>query len=353
MENYVGDTCIENWNEYLDERLENFQVQKNRQPCLLLCIHAFSMVRTIGKGGGGKIVLATRKYDYKHFAIKITSKKSAVKTDCLIRFKNEMEILKAIDFPFVINLEFSFQDNNYWYYAMPFMQGGDLFTLITCLGVLSEDDAKFYAAQIVLALEYLHYLGVVHRDVKIENVLLDSNGYIKLTDFGFAKILPKTRRTYSFCGTPVYLSPEIIIQKGYGFSTDWWSFGVLIYEICSGHLPFTGRKHISLFENIIDCTYRMPVHFSYQLQSLITKLFVSDVSKRIGCTYRGVSDIKDAEWFSSYNWLDLCNKKYKPPYIPNVNGPLDHSLFDDFSSHKLKFSKQHLIQESFRSFNSE
>ena len=156
---------------------------------------------------------------------------------------------------------------------------GDLFLALGTHQKFDETLGIFYSSQILLALEYLHYMGIIYRDVKPENILIIHDGYIKLTDYGFSKIIDHNR-TYTFCGTPEYLAPEIVLLKGYDYTTDWWSFGVIIYEMIAGVTPFFDENSEIIFNNIIDCNYIIPKDFSSELKHLIQKMLVSDKSKR-------------------------------------------------------------------------
>ncbi|GAA48112.1 cAMP-dependent protein kinase catalytic subunit alpha, partial [Clonorchis sinensis] len=162
---------------------------------------------------------------------------------------NEKRILAAVDFPFFIKLFYSFKNEHYLFLALEYVQGGEMFSHLRRRGRFSDSAAKFYASQVVLAFEYLHFMEVLYRDLKPENILLDQHGYIKIADFGFAKHVK--HRTYTLCGTPEYLAPEIIKSKGYTKAVDWWAFGVLVYEMIAGHPPFFADEPIQIYEKIV------------------------------------------------------------------------------------------------------
>ncbi|XP_054264238.1 cAMP-dependent protein kinase catalytic subunit alpha-like [Macrosteles quadrilineatus] len=222
------------------------------------------------------------------------------------------------------------QSNFHLYFFMPLITGGDVFTHLQIFGKFDEKLSKFYAAQVVLALEFLQYCDVIHRDLKPENILIDRLGFIKLTDFGFAKKV--TTRTYTFCGTIEYAAPEIILGKGHGKAVDWWSLGVLIAEMTSGRVPFTSNDELETFEQITNSEYKMPDYFSPELRKLLKGLLQKYPTRRIGNLWRGVREIKSHLWFTGVNWMDLLNRKVVPPFIPDSSERLSQVNFPNMSA---------------------
>lgn len=190
----------------------------------------FELDRTIGTGSFGRVMIVyVKRNRTQRYAMKMLKKENIVKMKQVEHTLNEKKILCSVDFPFIVKLVYSFKDTSNLYMVLEYVSGGEMFTHLRKIGKYSEENACFYASQIVLTFEYLHYLNCVYRDLKPENVLYDSNGYVKITDFGFAKIIKD--RTWTLCGTPEYLAPEIILSRGYNKAVDWWALGVLIYEM--------------------------------------------------------------------------------------------------------------------------
>lgn len=308
----------------------------------------FERIRVLGTGAFGVVYLSKHNVTGKYYAMKILEKEKIVKQKQIEHSLYEKKVLYGLNFPFVIYLKYFFKDNVYLYYVLPFIPGGEMFTHLRRAGRFEENAAKFYGAQVVLALEYLHACELVYRDLKPENILLDRNGYIKLTDFGFCKILKG--RTWTLCGTPEYLAPEIILSKGYGLSVDWWSFGVLLYEMSAGYPPFFSSDPIKIYEKIVTCKYRMPTHFSYDLKDIITRILVCDISKRLGNLKNGVMDFKNHKLFRDMNWDNVLNYRVQPPFIPKVVYPGDSGNYEIFDDEKLKESPVCLYEDEFREF---
>ncbi|KAF8562013.1 hypothetical protein P879_08836 [Paragonimus westermani] len=273
------------------------------------------LLQLLGSGSFGSVYLARDRISHKLYALKSMRKDQLVHANHIAHVNQERDILSRLDMVFVAKLLFTFQDPVCIYLAMEFVDGGDLFELLRQHGRLVESTARFYAAQVFMALEYLHCLSVLYRDLKLENIVLGSNGYVKLVDFGFAKFVP--RRTYTLCGTPEYIAPEMIMHRGYGRSVDWWAFGILIYEMLFGFTPFHSDQMMTMYENIVTAhvTYPSAFHVSWAACDLIGQLIQVDLSKRLGVLKRGPLDIRDHAWFTSINWDALFNCRVKPPHL--------------------------------------
>jgi protein kinase A len=210
--------------------------------------------------------------------------------------------------------------------------------------------ARFYGAQVVLGLDYIHKMGLIYRDLKPENILLDYKGFLKITDFGFCK--PINGRTYTLCGTPEYIAPEIIQNKGYGISVDWWSFGILLYELSAGYSPFSvgNPDQMEMMEKICSGKFRMVSTFHADLKDLIKNILQIDLTKRFGNLKNGVDDIKNHAWFGPINWTALYNQSTKPPFVPKVSGPGDYSQFDEMDDTRLSVAAFDKYEKEFADF---
>jgi serine/threonine protein kinase len=230
--------------------------------------------------------------------------------------------------PFLVNLHGFSQNPSYLYFAIEYVPGGDLFTYLRKIGKFDNEQSQTYAAQITLMFEYLHSLSIIYRDLKPENLLIAADGYLKLTDFGFAKRVEE--RTYTLCGTPEYIAPEVLLNKGHGKAVDWWTLGVIIYEMLAGIDPFNDEDPMLIYQKILKCKFSFPRGFDSQAKSLIKHLLVVDLSKRYGNLKKGVEDIKKHKWFKHTDWLALVSKTIKMPYVPYLQSPGDTSNFMEY-----------------------
>lgn len=208
------------------------------------------------------------------------------------------------------------------------MQGGELFTYLRNSNKLELIHAKLYAGQIVCMFEYLHSLNIVYRDLKPENLLICDDGYLKLTDFGFAKVVEG--RTYTLCGTPEYLAPEILLNKGHGKPVDWWTLGIIIYEMLVGIDPFSDEDPMGIYQKILKGAFKFPRNFDVNAKSIIKHLLVMDVTKRYGNLKDGVNDIKNHKFFGNFDWKRLLEKSVIMPYIPAIRSSSDTSNFSQY-----------------------
>lgn len=230
------------------------------------------------------------------------------------------------------------------------------FSIAANLGIVrrakkfEEPQARFYCAQVCLGLEYIHKMGLIYRDLKPENIMMTYRGFLKITDFGFCKILKD--RTYTMCGTPEYIAPEIIQSKGYGQSVDWWSYGILIYELCAGYSPFAvgDPEQMVMMERIVSGKFKMPSSFSHDLKSLVGNILQTDLTKRFGNLKNGVDDIKSHVWFKSINWWNLYNRNVEVPFVPKVSGPGDYSQFDKYDDVHMRVVEVDKYEKEFADF---
>ncbi|CAI2736393.1 unnamed protein product [Schistosoma spindalis] len=334
--------------EYLETAKRNYLENYEHPVKKPASLDEFKQLRTLGTGSFGRVMLVQHKKTSNFFALKILDKAKIIKLKQVQHTLNEKRILQAVDFPFLIRLEYSFKNEVYLFLGLEYVSGGEMFSYLRRKGRFSESAARFYASQVILALEYLHYLDLIYRDLKPENILLDPVGYIKIADFGFVKHVKY--RTYTLCGTPEYLAPEIIQSKGYTKAVDWWAAGVLIYEMVAGHPPFFADEPIEIYERIVIGKYKFPSHFSSDLKDLLRNLIQSDLTRRFGNLRNGVQDIKSHKWFSHLDWLMIFKKEVTAPLIPNCKGPGDATNFERYREEPLKKSKINKFEAEFADF---
>lgn len=277
-------------------------------------LESFDIITKIGEGMFSEVLLVKHLEKEEYYAMKIVEKERIVQNKLVKHALSEKLVLQGLNNPFTVYLVSFFMDNSYLYFVLPYIPCGELFKYLSDSKKFSEPQTRFYVAQIVLALEYLHCLELVYRDLKPENVLVDHLGYLKLTDFGFCKRV--VGRTFTFCGTPQYLSPEVVLGMGYHQAVDWWALGVFTFELSVGRSPFNSNDTREIFENIVDCKYRMDHRLSAELKHLIVNLLQKDLSKRIGNLKGGVKDIKNHTWFRPINWLAILNRTVPADFIP-------------------------------------
>ncbi|KAJ3116187.1 serine/threonine protein kinase, AGC [Phlyctochytrium bullatum] len=252
-------------------------------------------------------------------ALKVLRKTDVVRLRQVEHTIGEKKIQERLHHPFLVSLLGTFQDAQHVYLVLEYVRGGELFSLLRRVGRVSDGLAKYYAAQVVLALEYLHSRDIVYRDLKPENLLIDSRGHLRITDFGFAKVVKA--HTWTLCGTPDYLAPEIIQSKGYGKAVDWWALGILIYEMIAGHPPFFDDDHFKLYEKILACRPRFPPNFDPHAKDLVRRLLTPDLSRRYGNLKNGAADIRSHPWFEGIDWDAMLRLEIEPPYLPPSSKP--------------------------------
>lgn len=288
----------------------------------------FELLKTLGTGSFGRVHLVRLKATGKYYAMKVMRKAEIVRLKQCEHTVNEKHILEKLDFPFLVGMLGTFQDSSNIYIVLEYVQGGELFSYLRRSGRFANHVARFYAAEVVLAFEDLHSKDIIYRDLKPENLLIDAEGHIKITDFGFAKVVPD--QTWTLCGTPDYLAPEIIQSKGYGKAVDWWSLGILIYEMIAGHPPFFADDPFKLYEKILICKLKFPPHFDPVAKDLVKRLLTTDLTKRFGNLKAGPEDIKTHKWFQGLDWEKLKCLEIPAPYIPKVTSPGDTCNFDTY-----------------------
>ena len=300
-----------------------------------LGIDDFELIRCIGKGNFGKVMLAKYKTgnDSAYYAIKMLKKQSILENEefeSLITEKRIFELATEAQNPFLVHLQATFQDEFRIYFVMEFVSGGDLMFHIQNRE-FSLKDCKFYAAQIILALQFLHSKGVLYRDLKLDHILLTKNGNMKLADYGLSKCdMSSESKTRTFCGTAELMAPELLLELSYGFAVDFWSFGVLLYQLLENQSPFRGRNDKEIFQSILKGKFTFSNETDKQGKSLITKLLVLKPNERLGVSNNeGWTAIMNHPFFSEIDWDAMKGLNVPVPFLPNVKTPEDVSNFDE------------------------
>ena len=287
------------------------------------------LLQTLGTGSFGRVRLCKHKASGEFYAIKCLKKRDILKMKQVAHIIAEKNILAEITHPFIVNMLVHFQDERRLFLILEFIIGGEMFTHLRSAGRFPNDVAKFYHAELVLAFEYLHTKDIVYRDLKPENLLLDGKGHVKITDFGFAKKVPE--RTFTLCGTPEYLAPEVIQSKGHGKAVDWWTMGILLYEFIAGYPPFFDESPFRTYEKILEGKLKFPNWFDPRARDLVKGLLVTDHTRRLGTLKNGVADIKSHPYFHGANWEKLFNRHYPAPIPVKTKGPGDTSNFESYA----------------------
>nr|KAG5713809.1 hypothetical protein BaRGS_024436 [Batillaria attramentaria] len=291
------------------------------------------MVATLGVGGFGRVELVQVSGEAsKTYALKILKKHHIVETRQQEHIMNEKKIMIEARSDFIVRLYKTFKDRKYLYMLLEACLGGELWTVLRDKGSFDDPTTRFYTACVVEAFVYLHSRGIVYRDLKPENLLLDNSGYVKLVDFGFAKKVGHSRKTWTFCGTPEYVAPEIILNKGHDISADYWSLGILMFELLTGSPPFAGTDPMKTYNLILKGVDAVdfPRRITKNAQNLIKKLCRDNPMERLGYGRGGIREIQKHTWFESFNWDGLRNKSLKAPIVPAVKSSVDTSNFDDY-----------------------
>ncbi|XP_054290402.1 serine/threonine-protein kinase N-like [Macrosteles quadrilineatus] len=292
----------------------------------------FRLLSVLGRGHFGKVILSQYRNTGEYFAIKALKKGDIIARDeveSLLSEKRIFEVANTMRHPFLVNLFACFQTEGHVCFVMEYAAGGDLMMHIHA-DVFTEPRAVFYAACVVLGLQYLHESKIIYRDLKLDNLLLDTEGYVKIADFGLCKEgMGFGDRTGTFCGTPEFLAPEVLTETSYTRAVDWWGLGVLIFEMLVGESPFPGDDEEEVFDSIVNDEVRYPRFLSLEAIAIMRRLLRKNPERRLGSSERDAEDVKKQAFFRSIPWEDLLLRRFKPPFVPTVHGVEDVSNFDE------------------------
>jgi|EP00942_MAST-04A_sp_MAST-4A-sp1_P015181 serine/threonine protein kinase len=290
----------------------------------------FEISTTLGTGTFGRVKLAQHLQTGIFYAVKIMIKSEIIRLNQLTHVQSEVDVLMRIEHPFIVKMAGFYQTDTNLCIVTEYLEGGELFSLLREQTRFPIETVRLYSSQILLAIEYLHSMGLVHRDIKPENILLTRNGYLKVVDFGFCKLVDD--RTWTLCGTPEYIAPEVITSKGHGRGVDYWAFGILEFEMLAGYPPFFAKDPFGIYDKILKGAITFPRHFDAKIKNLIENLLQPDITKRFGCLKNGIMDIKMDTWYSTINWDAIYNLRIdNQPYSPKVEGEGDTSNFDSYA----------------------
>lgn len=323
-------------------------------------LNDFNFLAVLGKGNFGKVMLAEEKKSGYLYAIKVLKKEFIIENDEVESTKSEKRVFLAAArarHPFLLGLHSCFQTETRVYFVMEYVSGGDLMLHIQ-REQFTPRRAKFYAAEVLLALEYFHKEGIIYRDLKLDNIMLTLDGHVKVADYGLCKEdMWFGKTTSTFCGTPEFMAPEILLEQRYGRAVDWWAFGILIYEMLLGQAPFRGDDEDEIFDAILEDEPLYPIHMPPDSVSILHKLLTRDPSKRLGAGPTDAEEVKAHPFFRDINWDDMFNKRVAPPFRPTLKNPSDTSWFDtEFTSEKPTLTPIHSVlsaqdQAEFKSFS--
>ena len=306
---------------------------------------SFEFLSIVGRGGFGKVWKVYHKKTKKIYAMKKMSKTKIIDKRSVKSIMAERDLLSIMNHPFIINMHFSFQDNEYLYIAMDLLTGGDLRYHICKKKKFSEEQTKFFISCILLSLEYIHYNKILHRDLKPENLVLDENGYLKLTDFGIAKFLKKDNHKET-SGTPGYMAPEVMAAQNHTMLVDFFALGVIGYELMNGIRPYLGKSRKEVKEKIFAKQVQIkneeiPENWSLESADFINKLLQRKPNHRLG--YRGILEVKEHLWFKNYEWKKLYLMQLRAKFIPKSNENIDFRYCN--APDKIGISTQERYQE--------
>ena len=326
----------------MEDKEKEKEKEKSKKKKMKIKVKDFEKLKTVGLGSYGRVRLCKHKKTGEIYVMKTLKKNEIIKQKQVDHVYSEFNILSSLKHPFIVQLiGYNFEDPKYIYFIMDYIQGGELFTLLRTKGSFPVPQTKFYIAHIITIFEYLHSKNIVYRDLKPENILINKNGYLKLTDFGFAKILDN-EKTYTLCGTPEYLAPEIILNKGHGKAVDWWTLGILLYEMLVGIDPFSDDDPMKTYQKILKGKINFPKTIDKDAKSLIKHLLTQDTSKRYGCLKNGVSDIKNHRLYNDFEWDKLWECSMEAPFLPTIEEGEPITKYFDEEKCNIKIKEKYL-----------
>jgi len=308
--------------------------KENSGPGAKCTLSDLCIKQTLGVGAFGRVKLVKHKRNGCNYALKCLSKKALVENEFKENIINEKNILAELDHPFISKFHGAFQDQKQIYFLLEVLIGGELFTYLNKETLFPESWSRFYAASVITAFSQIHSKKIAYRDLKPENMVLDSSGYVKIVDFGLAKKIED--KTFTFCGTQDYMAPEIVLDRGHGIGVDYWALGIFIYEMTAGVTPFESESPDDVDAKIIAGKYNVPGHFSTSLADLIEKLLCFSERERLGMSEGGMATLCDHEWFSNFDWNSLLNKEMRVPIKPKLKNFDDSSNFDFYEEEDVK-----------------
>lgn len=325
---------IEEYNKPADQR-DVFGRESGSPDDDICGLDEFTSIGVLGKGAFGTVSLVVDPNTKKSYALKAIRKIQIVELGQQTHITNEKSVMQMLNSKFLVNLRGTFKDTWRIYFLLDVCLGGELFTVLRKMRSFDEPTARFFAACVVEAFSYMHSLNVIYRDLKPENLVLDDTGYLKVTDFGFAKVV--VNKTFTLCGTPDYLAPEIVTGQGHGKGVDWWTLGVLIYEMIASFPPFFDDEPMMTYRKIISCKFKFPKYLSPTSKDIITRLLKPRPTKRLGVLKGGAKLLREHMWFSNFAWEKLVDGSMTPPIQPSVKSPDDISNFEKFEQEEEEF----------------
>eukprot|EP01029_Cantina_marsupialis_P010361 TRINITY_DN236004_c0_g1_i1.p1 TRINITY_DN236004_c0_g1~~TRINITY_DN236004_c0_g1_i1.p1 ORF type:complete len:521 (-),score=156.68 TRINITY_DN236004_c0_g1_i1:901-2463(-) len=290
-----------------------------------VCLADFELMHTIGRGSFGKVIQVKKKDNGKIYAMKVMNKHTIIQKQQYEHTVAERRILQIVDNPFIVRLQYAFQTDTKLYLVLDFYNGGEIYYYLSKEKRFSEERVQFYAAEMVLALEYLHSKDIIYRDLKPENLILSKTGHIRLTDMGLSKE-HEDKPVLSLCGTAEYLAPELLLRRPYDKAVDWWAFGTVIYEMMVGLPPFYHKNRQIMFRKIMHEPFLPSPHINRAAADFCRRLLMHNPMKRLGSN--GIDEIKNHKFFDGIDWDKLAKLEVKPPFVPPVEDESDVSQID-------------------------